>query len=417
MSGRIDVITVFGEYLSPLELSLVGKARRRGLVDVVSHDLRDWTSDRHRTVDDTPFGGGAGMVMRPDVWGRAIDAVLQPSAPVRVLIMPTPAGDVLRQQDAQQWAQVVADGGQVVIACGRYEGIDARLAQHYDADPQVLLAEVSLGDYVLNGGEVAALAITEAVVRLLPGVLGNPQSVVEESHGVDGLLEYPVYTQPPDWRGLSVPPVLRSGDHGRIAQWRRAQAVERTARRRPDLVAEHPVTIRAARPADAPMLAELAADTFPLACPADMAMDDIAQFVAENLSEQRFRSYLKDRSRWLLIARVAGAAVGYSMTVAGEPGDGQVAQAVPLRPTAELSKFYVRPEHHRRGIAASLMAATKAAAIDRGLPGLWLGVNDRNERAKRFYAKHGFTRIGARNFTVGAVRASDDVLFVRFGDG
>ncbi len=230
---RVDVVSIFPEYLSPLGLSLVGKARTAGLLDLRVHDLRDWTDDRHRTVDDTPFGGGAGMVMRPDVWGRALDDVLTPEAH---LVVPSPAGERFTQRRAEQ----LAGEQHLVVACGRYEGIDARVAEHYAARGRV--TELSLGDYVLNGGEVAALVVVEAVARLLPGVLGNPASVVEESHGAAGLLEYPVYTKPPSWQGHDVPEVLLSGHHARIERWRRDEALRRTAERRPDLVAALDVT-------------------------------------------------------------------------------------------------------------------------------------------------------------------------------
>jgi len=227
---RIDVVSIFPDYLSPLELSLVGKARTSGLVDVRVHDLRDWATDRHRTVDDTPFGGGAGMVMRPDVWGTALDEVLEHGGH---LLVPTPSGTPLTQRTAE----ALAREPHLVIACGRYEGIDARVAAHYATRPDVTVTEYSIGDYVLNGGEAAALVLVEAVVRLLPGVIGNPESLVEESHGAAGLLEYPVYTKPPAWAGLDVPEVLLSGHHGRIARWRRDEALARTAGRRSDLVA------------------------------------------------------------------------------------------------------------------------------------------------------------------------------------
>ncbi|GIG28016.1 tRNA (guanosine(37)-N1)-methyltransferase TrmD [Cellulomonas marina] len=231
---RIDVVSIFPAYLSSLGLSLVGRAARTGLLDLRVHDLRDWTDDRHRTVDDTPFGGGAGMVMRPDVWGAALDDVMRPGPGLPVdahLLVPTPSG----QPFTQRLAERLTDESHLVIACGRYEGIDARVAQHVGAQHPV--TELSIGDYVLNGGEAAALVVVEAVVRLLPGVVGNPQSLVEESHGAAGLLEYPVYTKPPVWEGLEVPEVLLSGHHGRVARWRRDQALERTARRRPDLLA------------------------------------------------------------------------------------------------------------------------------------------------------------------------------------
>jgi tRNA (guanine37-N1)-methyltransferase len=235
---RIDVVTIFPEYLSPLDLSLVGKARQAGLLDLRVHDLRGWTTDRHRTVDDTPIGGGAGMVMRPDVWGEALDALLgtgpEQDGDVELLV-PTPAGEPFTQRTAERLARAA----HLVVACGRYEGIDARVAEHYRGRG-VRVTEVSLGDYVLNGGEVAALVVVEAVARLLPGVVGNPESLVEESHGASGLLEYPVFTRPPHWRGHEVPEVLLSGHHARITRWRRDRALERTATRRPDLLLRLP---------------------------------------------------------------------------------------------------------------------------------------------------------------------------------
>jgi tRNA (guanine37-N1)-methyltransferase len=237
---RVDVVTIFPEYLDPLRLSLVGKARASGTLDVRVHDLRDHTHDRHRTVDDTPYGGGPGMVMRPEPWGEALDAVLASGRPQDgdpVLVVPTPAGRPFTQATAQRWSTQPW----LVFACGRYEGIDARVVEHY-AD-RVAVAEVSLGDYVLAGGEVAVLVVVEGVARLLPDVLGNPDSAVDDSFaagGMAGLLEGPVYTKPPEWRGRTVPDVLRSGDHGRIAAWRRAQAQARTADRRPDLLPDSP---------------------------------------------------------------------------------------------------------------------------------------------------------------------------------
>ncbi|MCL1872320.1 MAG: tRNA (guanosine(37)-N1)-methyltransferase TrmD [Promicromonosporaceae bacterium] len=228
---RIDVVTVFPDYLAALDLSLIGKARQSGLLDLRVHDLRDWTTDRHRTVDDTPFGGGAGMVMRPDVWGSALDAVLD-GDPDGHLVIPTPSGEVFTQRHAES----LATEGHLVVACGRYEGIDARVADHYRAAGR-RVSELSIGDYVLNGGEVAALVMIEAVGRLLPGVVGNPESLVEESHGAAGLLEYPVFTKPPVWDGHEIPDVLLSGHHAKIARWRRDRALERTAARRPDMIA------------------------------------------------------------------------------------------------------------------------------------------------------------------------------------
>jgi len=230
---RIDVVSIFPEYLAPLGLSLVGKAGQSGILDLRVHDLRDWTTDRHHTVDDSPLGGGAGMVMRPDVWGTALDEILAEADPATVeLLVPTPSGEVFTQRTAER----LTTREHLVVACGRYEGIDARVAEHYRSRG-FAVTELSLGDYVLNGGEVAALVVVEAVARLLPGVVGNTASLVEESHGAAGLLEYPVYTRPPQWRELAVPEVLLSGHHARIARWRRDQALTRTAQRRPDLIA------------------------------------------------------------------------------------------------------------------------------------------------------------------------------------
>jgi len=227
---RLDVVTIFPDYLAPLQLSLVGKAVRSAVVDLRVHDLRDWTDDPHRTVDDAPFGGGAGMVMSPVAWGRALDSIAEDDPGVTPhLLITSPSGRPL----TQQWAEQLASEPWLVIACGRYEGIDARVADA--AADRMPTDEVSVADVVLAGGEAAALVIAEAVVRLLPGVLGNPASLAEESHS-DGLLEYPVYTRPSRWRGRDVPDVLRSGNHARVEAWRREQALERTARRRPDLL-------------------------------------------------------------------------------------------------------------------------------------------------------------------------------------
>ena len=229
MSVRVDVVTIFPEYLAPLGLSLVGRAQAAGQVDVGVHDLRRWTHDIHRTVDDSPYGGGPGMVMRPEPWGQALDAVLRPDRATRVVV-PTPAGIPFTQAIAHE----LAAEEHLFFACGRYEGIDERVFDH--AAGRARVSEISLGDYVLFGGEVAVLVILEAVVRLLPGVLGNADSLLEESHAA-GVLEAPVYTKPGRWREHDVPEVLRSGDHARIARWRREQGLLRTAARRPDLLA------------------------------------------------------------------------------------------------------------------------------------------------------------------------------------
>jgi tRNA (guanine37-N1)-methyltransferase len=226
---RIDIVSIFPDYLAPLGLSLVGKAREQGLLDIRIHDLRDHTHDRHRTVDDEPYGGGPGMVMRPEPWGEALDAIL-PEHKHPLLVIPTPSGVPFSQAMALAWAERPG----MVIACGRYEGIDGRVAEEYADRADVV--PVSLGDYVLAGGEVAALAMVEAVARLLPGVVGNEESITDDSFApgaMEGLLEGPVYTRPQEWRGREVPAILLSGDHARIADWRRDQAVERTRRMRP----------------------------------------------------------------------------------------------------------------------------------------------------------------------------------------
>ncbi|MGY2899507.1 tRNA (guanine37-N1)-methyltransferase [Curtobacterium sp. PvP017] len=226
---RIDIVTIFPEFFSVLDVSLLGKARQQNILDLHVHDLRSWTTDRHRTVDDTPYGGGAGMVMKPEPWAQALDALLRPDGS-STLVVPTPAGTPFTQSIARSLAST---SDHLVFACGRYEGIDARVFEW--AASRCSVVELSLGDYVLNGGEVAAMAMIEAVGRLVPGVVGNPESLVEESHE-DGLLEYPSYTKPASWRGFDVPDVLLSGHHARVGAWRHEQQVERTRRVRPDLL-------------------------------------------------------------------------------------------------------------------------------------------------------------------------------------
>ncbi len=241
---RIDVVTIFPEFFDVLDISLLGKARQTGILDVTAHNLREFTRDRHRTVDDTPYGGGAGMVMKPEPWGEALDAILgggpgasgtgpgddvPASAAGPVVIFPSPAGTVFTQKMARELSR----REHLVFGCGRYEGIDQRVFEYTATRAEVRL--VSIGDYVLNGGEVAVMAMIEAIGRLIPGVVGNPESLVEESHE-DGLLEYPSYTKPAEWRGLEVPPILLSGNHRAIDTWRHEQQLERTRRVRPDLL-------------------------------------------------------------------------------------------------------------------------------------------------------------------------------------
>ena len=233
---RIDIVTIFPEYFGPLRVSLIGQAAARGDIEFAVHDLRNWTHDVHRTVDDSPYGGGPGMVMRPEPWGEALDEVARAdgAGPVPRLVIPTPSGVLFTQRMAEAYAREQ----RLVFACGRYEGIDARVCA--DARSRMPVDEVSIGDYVLAGGEAAALVIIEATCRLLPGVLGNAASAEDDSFGPDGLLEGPVYTKPREWRGHQVPSVLLSGNHAAIARWRRDASLRRTVEARPELVARLP---------------------------------------------------------------------------------------------------------------------------------------------------------------------------------
>ncbi|MEI7420182.1 MAG: tRNA (guanosine(37)-N1)-methyltransferase TrmD [Actinomycetes bacterium] len=225
---RIDAVTIFPQYFDALDISLLGKAQENKVIEFKAIDLRDYTHDKHKTVDDSPYGGGAGMLMKPEPWGEALDQLLNPDGST-VLIVPSPAGELFKQATAQE----LANKEHIVFACGRYEGIDQRVFDWARTKAEVRL--VSLGDYVLNGGEVAALAMIEAIARLIPGVIGNAESLIEESHS-DGLLEYPSYTKPAIWRDLEVPEVLRNGNHAEIAKWRKQASVERTQAVRPDLL-------------------------------------------------------------------------------------------------------------------------------------------------------------------------------------
>ncbi|MBO4271930.1 tRNA (guanosine(37)-N1)-methyltransferase TrmD [Microbispora triticiradicis] len=237
---RVDIISIFPEYFAPLDVSLMGKARERGILDIHLHQLRDWTHDVHKTVDDTPYGGGPGMVMKPEIWGAAIDAVIGEGRAASGedtlprMVVPTPSGRPFTQEVALEYAKEPW----LLFAPARYEGIDSRVVAEYGA--RLRADEVSIGDYVLAGGEAAVLVMVEAVGRLLPGVLGNARSVADDSFApgaMANLLEGPVYTKPPVWRGHEVPEVLLSGHHGRIARWRRDEALRRTLERRPELAA------------------------------------------------------------------------------------------------------------------------------------------------------------------------------------
>jgi tRNA (guanine37-N1)-methyltransferase len=346
---RIDVVTIFPDYLEPLGLSLPGRAQAAGLLDVHVHDLRRWASDRHRTVDDTPYGGGAGMVMRPEPWGAALDELVGTDSDT-VLVVPTPSGEPFTQQVAAQ----LATAPRLVFACGRYEGIDQRVLD--DAPQRMQVRAVSLGDYVLNGGEVAALAVTEAVVRLLPGVLGNPESLSEESHGSSRLLEYPVYTRPATWRGHGVPPVLLSGDHARIAAWRHEQAVRRTARQRPDLL--HPSQTVTLTDGDRPV-GDVVVSTASAGDAGELLTLQLACWVTEaqangSLHIPPLQESLADVHDWLphwttFVVRSAGRLVG---AVRGR-----------LRADVwEIGRLMVAPDLRGRGLGRWLLAHVEAAA-------------------------------------------------------
>lgn len=446
---RIDVLSVFPDFFQVLELSLVGKAQQRGLVSMRIHDVRDWTHDVHRTVDDTPFGGGAGMVMKADVWAEAIDDVVrQANAGRVVLAIPTPSGIPLTQRTLED----LADVDQIVIACGRYEGIDSRVAEYYrgpgrsveDSGVTVEVMEYSLGDYVLNGGEVAAVALVEGVTRLIPGMVGNPESIVEESHGAAGLLEYPVYTRPTEFRGLRVPEILTSGNHGAIARWRRDKALERTAARRPDMVAKlrdldkkdiaklatlgwvrpakttqavRPLIIRPATEADVVELTALAQRTFPDACPDYLTEADIAQHIARQLNEAEIRSWVAGPDTYLvLVAVVDGELIGYTMTALEttqhELDEGAPVHVAPASSLVYLSKCYVDRQWRGTGVYSQLMRST-IDTIQEQHPQkthMWLGTNAANRRAINAYKKMGFAKSGKREFTVGGVINKDVTL-------
>ncbi|MGH3444683.1 MAG: tRNA (guanosine(37)-N1)-methyltransferase TrmD [Nocardioidaceae bacterium] len=377
---RIDVVSIFPDYLAPLGLSLTGKARDAGLLDVHVHDLRDWAHDRHRTVDDTPYGGGPGMVMRPEPWGAALDAVVSTlrraqdgvaGAGGPVLVVPTPAGVPFTQRLAVELARAPW----LVLACGRYEGIDQRVVDDARTGTTVReVKEISVGDYVLNGGEAAALVIVEAVVRLLPGFVGNPESLVEESHGAEGLLEAPVYTKPPRWRGLEVPAVLRSGDHARIAAWRREQSLRRTSVRRPELLgpsaALGDVSVRAARTGDAGELF-----TLQRACwVSEQLANPGVEVPALTESFQTLREWLADDT--VLVAHDSGRLVG--AVRARLRGD-----------TWEIGRLMVAPDVWGRGLGRDLLARIESLA-PAGVEELALVTGARSTRNLKMYKKAGY---------------------------
>ena len=364
---RIDVISIFPDYLAPLELSLPGKARANGLLDLAVHDLRDWATDKHHTVDDSPYGGGAGMVMKPEPWGDALDALAPDGA---VLVVPTPAGVPFTQAIAAE----LATREHLVFACGRYEGIDQRVLDH--AGIRLEVRELSLGDYVLNGGEVAALAIIEAVVRLIPGFMGNAESLVEESHE-NGLLEYPVFTKPASWRGHDVPDVLLSGDHARISAWRRDQSEQRTAQRRPDL--RHPSTsvegreIRLAIPSDAGELF-----TLQRACWVQ------EQQANPGVEIPALQESLADVTAWLatdtvLVAHAAGRLVGAVRARQHQGENG---------PVWDIGRLMVAPDLQGTGLGRVLLEQIEALA-PATTTSFELFTGAGGERNQRIYRKAG----------------------------
>ena len=447
---RIDIISIFPQFFDCLDVSLMGKARSSGILQTQVWDLRDWTEDVHRTVDRAPAGGGAGMVMKPDVWGKAIDQVIaQAAAPKTVLAIPTPSGVPLTQRQVRDLAE---NTEHLVVACGRYEGIDQRVSQYYQQLPGVKVLPFSLGDYVLNGGEVAAVALVEATCRLLEGFVGNPNSLVEESYELSGLLEYPAYTQPATWRGLDIPAVLLSGDHQKVKSWRRQQSLMLTARRRPDLIWDltpdalqksdreilaaqgflpspynQRVRFRRAQPGEAATCSAIASRLFPQACPDYLPADAIKRFVDEELSEPAFKAYLADPGTFILLAEVAPGApgqeettwetAGYTLTHVGDPGflppeENLVKTAG--ENCAYLSKCYLDERWRGSGLAGAMLEVTHAYLQEHfpHLTKIGLGTNQANRRALKFYRHHGYRKCGRRTFLVGGIE-NHDLIAVR----
>ena len=447
---RIDIISIFPQFFDCLDVSLMGKARSSGVLQTQVWDLRDWTEDVHRTVDRAPAGGGAGMVMKPDVWGKALDQVIeQAGATKTVLAIPTPSGIPLTQRQVRDLA---ANTDHLVVACGRYEGIDQRVSQYYQQLPSVEVLAFSLGDYVLNGGEVAAVALVEATCRLLEGFVGNPNSLVEESYELSGLLEYPAYTQPATWRGLDIPAVLLSGDHQKVKSWRRQQSLMLTAKRRPDLIWEiepgaleksdreilaargflpapysQRVRFRRAQPGEAATCSAIASRLFPQACPDYLPADAVKRFIEEELSEPAFKAYLADTGTLILLAEVAPGTpgqeettwetAGYTLTHVGDPGflppEENLVKAAGEN-CAYLSKCYLDRRWRGSGLAGALLEVTHAYLQERfpHLTKIGLGTNQGNRRALKFYRHHGYRKCGRRTFLVGGIE-NQDLIAVR----
>ncbi|WP_216378867.1 tRNA (guanosine(37)-N1)-methyltransferase TrmD [Arcanobacterium phocae] len=435
---RIDVMTVFPEFFGVLDVSLVGKARARGLIDIEVHDVRDWATDVHRTVDDTPFGGGAGMVMKPDIWGAALDDVRARSgiAGQCVLAIPTPSGHPLTQQRCYELAQ--AD--HMIIACGRYEGIDSRVAEYYASQPDVVVYEYSLGDYVLNGGEVAATALIEAVGRLVPGMVGNPESLVEESHGEAGLLEYPVYTRPAEFRGIEVPEVLTSGNHQAVARWRRDRALEKTAVRRPDMIERvsnldkkdcallaqygwirprktdgpvKQVTVRLAGEADVEALTELARRTFPDGLDRNVSETDVQMHITQHVNKENVRSWITNGAQLVLVAELEREIIGFSHAM----WDTQITHHLGAPQASDLvyvAGIYLDRLWRGSGLYGLLMTETFKKLRDcSAVPNhadVWTAVANANRRAQKALKKSGFVSFGERTGNVGDANNSEVTL-------
>ncbi len=385
---RIDVFSIFPAYLDPLDQSLIGKARKDGLLDVRVHDLRDWAHDRHRTVDDTPYGGGAGMVMRPEPWGEALDWLTGsaegegPQNPH--LIVPGPAGTVFTQEMAAK----LAEEPWLAFACGRYEGIDERVVEH--AQTVMPVSVVSLGDYVLNGGEVAALAMVEAIGRLVPGVIGNAESLTEESH-TGGLLEYPVYTKPQQWRGREVPAVLLSGDHRGVTAWRDRQRRQRTVERRPDLLAPSALVMldgSGLNAADLYVVGAVPADageilTLARACWLSEARDHNS-FAIPALTES-----LDDVTAWLSewqtwVVRSHGRLVGS-------------VRARQVGALWDIGRLMVAPDLQGRGLGRALLAFAEKAAPD-SVSGFSMFTGGNSVANLRMYRRAGYRTRGRSTY-------------------
>ncbi len=437
---RFDLVTIFPEFFSVLNLSLMGQAVNNGTVSIGVHNLRDWAPGVHRSVDDSPYGGGAGMVMTPTVWGEALDTIVTDHT---VLAIPTPSG----QPFTQAMARELSRRDHIVIACGRYEGIDQRVAEHY-CGRGIRVVEYSIGDYVLNGGETAALVLIEAVARLREGFMSNPQSLVEESFE-DSLLEYPAYTRPIEWRGLDVPEVLRSGNHAAVERWRRDRSLERTASRRPDLIAAlDPTTLDrhdreilarngwahaggawraisvgevsgALNDHQCEQLRSLAAATFVDACPPSLPTDAIDAHVEHMFAPVQWRHWASEDDIVLVVATVDQVVTGYALArfhTRAKPAEG-FPEGVLSRWAGDeyivVDKCYVDRAWRGSGVAGALLGTVieKIRNTHPGTNTAILGTHHDNRRAREFYRAHGFRKRGRRTYVVGGI-VNDDVVMV-----